>query len=139
MTYEPDWGAEFGANGQTSADASAAWARMVADIDVSLSQRDAAATYCLSVARVAEAERHISEHGMILTGANGVPVKNPATTVINMYSAGIRALQNSLGLTPYAAARNKAMAKNGRADYEDYDAAPTEASSAALRLVNGLE
>ncbi|MGQ4468918.1 P27 family phage terminase small subunit [Streptomyces violaceoruber] len=139
MAIEPDWATEFGANEQTSADASAAWQRVIADIDVPASQRDAAATYCLSIARIAEAERHISEHGLILTGANGVPVKNPATTVINMYSAGVRALQNALGLNPYAAARNRAMVKNGREPFEDYgDAGPTDSSSAALRIVEGL-
>ncbi|MGY3204309.1 P27 family phage terminase small subunit [Streptomyces sp. TE5632] len=140
MIIEPDWSAEFGTDPQTTADASAAWQRMTADIDIPASQRDAATTYCLSVARVAEAERQLSRDGMILTGANGVPVKHPAITIINMYSAGIRALQNSLGLNPYAAARNRAMVKNGREPYEDYgDAGPTDASAAALRLVAGLD
>ncbi|MCT9108314.1 P27 family phage terminase small subunit [Streptomyces mirabilis] len=140
MFNEPDWAAEFGTDTQTTADASAAWQRMTADIDIPPSQRDAATTYCLSVARVAEAERQISRDGFVVTGANGGMVKHPAVTVINMYSAGIRALQNALGLNPYASARNKVMARNGREPYEDYgDAGPTDASTAALKLVAGLD
>lgn len=121
MTPEPDWADEFGTNEQISADASDVWQRIAKDIDIPPSQRDAAVTYCLSVARVAEAERHISEHGLVMVGANGTPVKNPATTIINMYSAGVRALQNSLGLTPYAATRNAAMAKNAKSGCAGYD------------------
>lgn len=140
MSFEPDWSEEFGTSGQVTSDAASAWQRMTADIDVPLSQRDAAVTYCLSVARVAEAERQLSRDGLVLTGANGVPVKHPAITIVSLYSAGIRALQNSLGLNPYAAARNKAMVKNAHDPSADYnDAGPTDASSAALRLVAGLD
>ncbi|WP_406348228.1 P27 family phage terminase small subunit [Streptomyces sp. NBC_00144] len=139
MITEPDWEAEFGARDRVRDDASASWHRMCADVDVTVGQRDAAANYCLSVARVAEAERCISAEGLILVGANGVPVKNPAITVINIYAAGIRAQQNALGLNPYSAARNKAMAKNSIDLNEDYpDVVQTPSRVARLRAIEDL-
>ncbi|MDF4250093.1 P27 family phage terminase small subunit [Streptomyces sp. WMMB303] len=139
MLNEPDWADDFGLNDRASDDASAAWARVVADIDIPASQQDAAAQYCVAVARIAEAERHISEHGLILTGANGGPVKNPATTLINMYGAAARAHQNALGLTPYSAARNKAMSRNAKTvgDDEYQDSGTVDPEFA--RLISGFD
>ncbi|MFJ8750458.1 P27 family phage terminase small subunit [Streptomyces sp. NPDC102441] len=115
---EPDWVTEFGASERTAADCSAVWQRMIVDIALTESQRDAGAAYCLAVARVAEAERLISRDGLVVAGANGHLVKHPATTLVTAYSASVRALQNSLGLTPYAAARNATMAKSGTDPYD---------------------
>ncbi|UGY94053.1 P27 family phage terminase small subunit [Streptomyces gobiensis] len=134
MIEEPEWAAEFGTDPQTTADASAVWQRATADRIVKPHEREAFATYALNSARVMDAERQISRDGMVLTGANGVPVKHPAITIINIYSAGIRALQNALGLNSYSAARNAAMVKNSGVEH---DTSP--ATVAALKLVAGLD
>ncbi|MDX3056670.1 P27 family phage terminase small subunit [Streptomyces sp. NE06-03E] len=137
---EPDWVTEFGASATTAADASDVWARMTTDIALTDSQRDAGAAYCLAVARVAEAERLISRDGLVIVGVNGQLVKHPATALVTAYSASVRALQNALGLNPYAAARNRTMAKAGTDPYDVPEtAADRRRESAQLDALSKFE
>lgn len=61
--------------------------------------------YCVTVARIEQGERVISDEGMVVTGAMGGPVKNPWHTALNGYRAHLRSLTGELGLSPSSAAR----------------------------------
>lgn len=57
--------------------------------------------WCRVVARIDQAERDISEHGMWVQGERGA-VKNPATTALNQLRGQEKFLMGELGLTPRA-------------------------------------
>lgn len=109
---EPDWDAVLGDGPgaeSVKADASAIWQRIAPALSAATritdAQREVVVTFCTAQARVWEAERFISRDGLLVVGANGTLVKNPATTVVNTYSGILRAARVELGLSPSAAAR----------------------------------
>ncbi|WP_455359066.1 phage terminase small subunit P27 family [Streptomyces sp. SYSU K21746] len=109
---EPDWDTVLGDGPgaeRVKADASGIWQRVAPALSaatrISDAQREVVITFCTAQARVWEAERLISRDGLLVVGANGGLVKNPATTVVNTYSSILRAARVELGLSPSAAAR----------------------------------
>ncbi|WP_328561806.1 phage terminase small subunit P27 family [Streptomyces coelicoflavus] len=109
---EPDWSTVIGDGpgaGKVKADASEIWQRIVpalsAATQITDAQREVVVTFCSAQSRVWEAERIISRDGLLVVGANGVLVKNPATTVVNTYASILRAARVELGLSPSTAAR----------------------------------
>ncbi|MER8005027.1 phage terminase small subunit P27 family [Streptomyces sp. NPDC094149] len=109
---EPDWSTVIGDGPdaeKVKADASDIWQRIVPALSAATritdAQREVVVSFCTAQARVWQAERIISRDGLLVVGANGVLVKNPATTVLNTYSGILRAARVELGLSPSAAAR----------------------------------
>ncbi|MFF4320979.1 phage terminase small subunit P27 family [Streptomyces sp. NPDC001568] len=125
---EPDWGTVLG-NGpgadKVKADVSDIWRRIVPALSaatrITNAQREVVITFCTAQARVWEAERLISRDGLLVVGANGVLVKNPATTVVNAYSSILRAARVELGLSPSAAARIAIPQNDDNADSDIWD------------------
>lgn len=66
--------------------------------------------YVLTVARIEQAERHISLMGAVVKGERGF-MKNPWLTLANQYRATLKALVGELGLSPAAATRITAPAE----------------------------
>jgi P27 family predicted phage terminase small subunit len=60
----------------------------------------ALADLCLCLARVAECERDLSEHGLLLPGRAGGVVKNPAATLAGQYRTAALRLFARFGMTP---------------------------------------
>lgn len=63
--------------------------------------RDALADLCVCLVRLEEAERAITERGILLDGPNG-PVKNPACTAAKDYRAHLQAWAKRFGIDPYS-------------------------------------
>lgn len=61
--------------------------------------------YCITWARLDQAERGISRTGLTVKSDRGGQVKNPLCTVASQYRAAWRQLAGELGLTPSAAQR----------------------------------
>lgn len=109
---EPDW--ELHLPGESDDDvlareqAAAAWARTVPALvlaaGLSNTQRDTALEYCVTWARLVQAERHLSLEGLVVSTERG-NVKNPWTTIAHQYRAHFRSLVGELGLSPAAATR----------------------------------
>lgn len=125
---EPDWGTVLGEGPgakKVKADVSDIWRRIVPALSAATritdAQREVVITFCMAQARVWEAERLISRDGLLVVGANGVLVKNPATTVVNAYSSILRAARVELGLSPSAAARIAAPQNDDHADSDVWD------------------
>jgi P27 family predicted phage terminase small subunit len=109
---EPDWDTVLGDGpgaDKVKADASDIWRRiapaLAASTRISDAQREVVVTFCIAQARTWQAERVISRDGLLVVGASGGLVKNPATTVVNTYASILRAARVELGLSPSAAAR----------------------------------
>ncbi|MGW0793962.1 phage terminase small subunit P27 family [Streptomyces sp. NPDC002692] len=109
---EPDWSTVIGDGpdaGKVKADASDIWHRIVPALSAATritdAQREVVATFCTAQARMWQAERLISRDGVLVVGANGILVKNPATTVLNTYAGILKSARIELGLSPSAAAR----------------------------------
>lgn len=120
---EPDWSATIGTGpdgARLHADCADIWSRTApalgAATRISDAQREVLVSFCTATARVWEAERLITRDGLLVVGANGVLVKNPATTVVNTYSAIARAARIELGLSPSAAARIAAPSQDSDDD-----------------------
>lgn len=71
--------------------------------------RLALADYCLCVARLAQCEREIEEHGVLVKGDRGL-VKNPACQLAREYRAAVVRWSAEFGLTPSARGRIDAPA-----------------------------
>ncbi|MFE1129618.1 P27 family phage terminase small subunit [Streptomyces albidoflavus] len=107
---EPDW-AEL-LPGAGSADvrdkARDVWGRtipaLVAAAGLTDSQRETAIEYCLTVARLWQAERELSRQGLVVETERG-NVKNPWVTIAHQYRSHFRSLVGELGLSPAAATR----------------------------------
>jgi len=56
--------------------------------------------YCSAYGRFREAERHIAENGIVVDGAQGGMVKNPAATIINESTRQMATFGSLLGLDP---------------------------------------
>ena len=71
--------------------------------------------YCVTVARIEQAERHISRMGAVVQGERGAQ-RNPWLTLLNQYRGHLRTLTGELGLSPASASRIP-----GRADDTERD------------------
>lgn len=71
--------------------------------------------FCSAYARWREAERHVAEHGITVSGPMGGLVKNPAVTVINEALRQMATFGSLLGLDP--SSRSRVM--GGRPTRED--------------------
>ncbi len=76
--------------------------------------------YVVTVARIEQGERALSEGGMVVETARGY-VKSPWTTVLNQYRSHLRSLIGELGLSPSAAARLRRPAGLGDDDDDPFD------------------
>lgn len=97
----------------------ATWARIAPVLTRSAgltnAQRDVLVEYCITVARIEQAERHLTRDGVVVETERG-NVKSPWTTVLNQYRAHFRSLVGELGLSPASARR---VPSSGA--YEDED------------------
>lgn len=109
---EPDWELHLPGEGDEDVlvreQAAQAWARVVPMLVVAAgltdTQRDTALEYCVTWARLVQAERHLSAEGLVVGTERG-NVKNPWTTIAHQYRAHFRSLVGELGLSPAAATR----------------------------------
>jgi P27 family predicted phage terminase small subunit len=90
-------------------DAATEWTRIVEILASQkvLSELDIAALtiYANSYASYTKAQRHVDEHGEVVIGTTGTPIKNPYLTVQKECWERIRPLLAEFGLTPSARAR----------------------------------
>ncbi len=104
---EPDWSELL--DEEAAKDAGALWKQLAPTLSRSVGlvgeQQFVLEDYCVTVARIRQGERAISRDGMVVTGAQGVMVKNPWTTVLNQYRPHLRSLVGELGLSPASATR----------------------------------
>jgi P27 family predicted phage terminase small subunit len=63
--------------------------------------------YCVSYARWLEALAHVEEHGIVVLGAKGGLVKNPAVTVANEALVMMHKFASELGMSPASRTRLK--------------------------------
>ena len=63
------------------------------------------AAYCESGALVARAAIQLESEGLTITDRRGTPVKHPASSVLTQATSQVRALGETLGLSPASAAR----------------------------------
>lgn len=63
--------------------------------------------FCVAYQRWREAQDHIEDHGLVVTGAQGGPMKNPACTVANESLRQVATFGAALGLDPSSRARLK--------------------------------
>ncbi|WP_418956835.1 P27 family phage terminase small subunit [Streptomyces tritici] len=68
------------------------------------SQRETAIEYCLTVARLWQAERELSRTGLVVETERG-NVKSPWVTIAHQYRSHFRSLVGELGLSPASATR----------------------------------
>ncbi|WP_078615440.1 P27 family phage terminase small subunit [Streptomyces sp. NRRL S-475] len=112
VPVEPDWTDVLPGTSEESAEvrskAASVWANTIPPLVQSAGltdpQRETAIEYCITVARLWQAERNLSIQGMIVRTERGM-VKNPWVTVANQYRSHFRSLTSELGLSPSAAAR----------------------------------
>lgn len=106
---EPDWSELMpGPDTDVRDHAAAVWASTVPALILSAgltdAQRATAIEYCVTVARLWQAERALSLEGVVVRTERGM-VKNAWVTVANQYRSHFRALTAELGLSPSSAAR----------------------------------
>ena len=70
------------------------------NVDVTASDQTVFAAYCLTLARLMDAEAHIEKHGQILTDWKGRPYKNPSVTLAKEYGTAQISLGSKFGLDP---------------------------------------
>jgi P27 family predicted phage terminase small subunit len=96
---------------KNNVEAAKEWKRIVAILSRQriLSEADTAALaiYATSYSQYKQAERAIAEHGTVILSAQGVPIKNPYTTIQNQCWNRIQPLLAEFGLTPSSRARMK--------------------------------
>jgi len=76
--------------------------------------------YCSALARVAEAERELAEHGMTVTSPTGIMRPSPWFYVASKSTAQIIALSAEFGLTPASRSRVKVDLKPEEDDFDRY-------------------
>ncbi|MFI8263671.1 P27 family phage terminase small subunit [Streptomyces sp. NPDC085665] len=107
---EPDWVELL--PGEDSGDvrdkARDVWRRTIPALVLSAgltdSQRETAIEYCVTVARLWQAERELSRHGLVVETERG-NVKSPWVTIAHQYRSHFRSLVGELGLSPASATR----------------------------------
>ncbi|MEU0981113.1 P27 family phage terminase small subunit [Streptomyces griseus] len=84
------------------------WARTIPALVVAAgltdSQRETAIEYCVTVARLWQAERELSRTGLVVETERG-NVKSPWVTIAHQYRSHFRSLVGELGLSPASATR----------------------------------
>ncbi|MCX4687237.1 P27 family phage terminase small subunit [Kitasatospora purpeofusca] len=123
---EPDWGELL--PGDRSEDvrgkAAEVWHRTVPALVVAAgltdSQRETAIEYCVTVARLWQAERELSRHGLVVETERG-NVKSPWVTIAHQYRSHFRALVGELGLSPASATRITPPETGGDDDGDIFD------------------
>lgn len=91
--------------------AKAEWKRLVpqlvADRKLAAHELQSVESYCLSVARIREAETIIQRDGITYNGPDGQPKRHPATAVLKEHQEAARRLLVELGGTPASRGKNK--------------------------------
>lgn len=81
------------------------WRRVVPPLDaqglLAVVDRQVLVDYCIVVARIDQAERNLSSHGLWVKGERGA-VKNPSTTILNQLRSAAKFYVGELGLSPVA-------------------------------------
>lgn len=92
-----------------SAAAATEWRRMARLLTGKLNQLDEVAltVLCTSFADYREAQRQVDEHGTVVLGTTGQPIKNPYCLVLKESWERIRPLLGEFGLSPAARAKMK--------------------------------
>lgn len=109
---EPDWAEILPGRKKEAIEvrdkAAEVWANTIPALILSAgltdAQRETAIEYCVTVARLWQAERALSLEGVVVKTERGM-VKNAWVTVANQYRSHFRSLTAELGLSPSSAAR----------------------------------
>ncbi|MEW2034894.1 P27 family phage terminase small subunit [Streptomyces roseifaciens] len=107
---EPDWSELLPGDdsGDVRDKARDVWARtvpaLVHSAGLSDPQRETAIEYCMTVARLWQAERELSRTGLVVETERG-NVKSPWVTIAHQYRSHFRSLVGELGLSPASATR----------------------------------
>lgn len=107
---EPDWSELLPGDSSKDVRGKAAdvWARTIPALVVSAGltdpQRETAIEYCVTVARLWQAERELSRTGLVVETERG-NVKSPWVTIAHQYRSHFRSLVGELGLSPASATR----------------------------------
>ncbi|MFJ2407098.1 P27 family phage terminase small subunit [Streptomyces xanthochromogenes] len=107
---EPDWSELLPGDASDDVREKAAdvWARtipaLVHSAGLTDPQRETAIEYCVTVARLWQAERELSRTGLVVETERG-NVKSPWVTIAGQYRNHFRSLVGELGLSPAAATR----------------------------------
>ncbi|MBZ4319528.1 P27 family phage terminase small subunit [Streptomyces huiliensis] len=107
---EPDWSELLPGEAAEDVRGKAAdvWARTIPALVMSAgltdAQRETAIEYCVTVARLWQAERELSRTGLVVETERG-NVKSPWVTIAHQYRSHFRALTGELGLSPASATR----------------------------------
>lgn len=107
---EPDWSELLPGDSSEDVRGKAAdvWARTIPALVVSAGltdpQRETAIEYCVTVARLWQAERELSRTGLVVETERG-NVKSPWVTIAHQYRSHFRSLVGELGLSPASATR----------------------------------
>lgn len=92
----------------------AEWRRLVpilvADRKLAVHELQSVESYCISVARIREAEEIIAREGLVIAGPRG-PQRHPATAILKEHQEAARRLLIELGGTPASRGKNKGGAK----------------------------
>lgn len=56
--------------------------------------------FCIAYSNFRSAQEHVAAHGIVITGATGGPVKNPALTAVNEAGRQMATFGGMLGLDP---------------------------------------
>lgn len=99
------------------------WSRivplLVMDRKLASHELQSVESYCLSVARIREAEEVIQREGMTYTAPDGTPRRHPATAILKEHQEAARRLLIELGGTPASRGKNKGGAK-GNDENDDF-------------------
>lgn len=87
--------------------------QLVADRKLAAHELQSVESYCLSVARIREAETIIQREGITYAGPDGQPKRHPATAVMKENQEAARRLLIELGGTPASRSKNKGGAPGG--------------------------
>ncbi len=80
--------------------------QLVADRKLAAHELQSVESYCVSVARIREAEEVIQREGMTFMSAQG-PKRHPATAILKEHQEAARRLLVELGGTPASRSKNK--------------------------------
>jgi P27 family predicted phage terminase small subunit len=80
--------------------------QLVADRKLAVHELQSVESYCLSVARIREAEEVIQREGMTFMSDSG-PKRHPATAILKEHQEAARRLLIELGGTPASRGKNK--------------------------------
>jgi len=98
--------------------AKAEWRRVVPELErlgmLAKVDRAALVSYCQAVAMAEEAQQILDVEGLVVFGAQGGRVKNPAASIVREAASTIRAFAAEFGLTP--ASRSRLVVPRGDSD-----------------------